>query len=617
MSTTTSDVLADLELPDAPAGAKRSRLRQMFLANLWREKGGLSLAALFMLGGAAVELLKPWPLKLVLDHVILEKPLDGAASILRGLRWDRDTLLVASAAAIVLVSGLSGLCSYVEIFITKGIGYRMVYAVRREVFSHLQRLSLSFHSRARSGDLLTTFGKDTSTLKDVFAEALLRFTEQALTMAGMLAILWFVNWKLCLLATSTLPFLYLTLTHLYGKTKQSLKRQRRQEGRVVSRVNEVLSAAPLVRAFGRERYEEQRYDAVSNASLRESLRMTRLEAAATRSTYMISAVGTGLVVLVGGREVLQGRMLPGELVLVMSYLTSMYKPLRNLAKLSTELSKAAASADRIGEVLEVDPDIEDRPDAIEAGDVRGDIVFDSVSFDYGQGREVLKDVSFEVLSGQRVALVGASGAGKSTIASLILRLYEAQRGAILLDGVPIERYRRESLRRQIGIVLQESLLFGATIRENIAYGKPEATLEEIVAAARTANADEFIRELEAGYEAVVGERGATLSAGQRQRVAIARAVIRDPRILILDEPMRGLDPVSESKVREALDRLMENRTSIIITHDLESFADVDQVLVLEDGEVVACGSHAFLANRAGRLRGPYGLDPAAAQAVIP
>jgi ATP-binding cassette subfamily B protein/subfamily B ATP-binding cassette protein MsbA len=310
-------------------------------------------------------------------------------------------------------------------------------------------------------------------------------------------------------------------------------------------------------------------------------------------------------------------MLPGELVLVMSYLTSMYKPLRNLAKLSTELSKAAAAADRIGEVLEIDPDIEDRPDAIEAGDLRGDIVFDSVSFDYEAGREILRDVSFEILSGQRVALVGASGAGKSTIASLVLRLYEAQRGAILLDGVPIERYRRDSLRGQIGIVLQESLLFGATIRENIAYGKPEATREEIVAAARTANADEFIRELEDGYDAVVGERGATLSAGQRQRVAIARAVIRDPRILILDEPMRGLDPVSESRVREALDRLMENRTSIIITHDLDSLADVDQVLVLEDGEIVASGSHAMLANLAGRQRGPYGLDPAAVQAVGP
>jgi ATP-binding cassette, subfamily B, bacterial len=585
-----------------------SRVRRMFLSNLLRVKRSLLLAALFMVGGAAVELLKPWPLKIILDHVILAKPLSGALSFLQGIAPGGPGLLVAASASIVLISVVGGLFSYFQVFITKALGYRMVYALRREVFAHLQRLSLSFHNRARTGDLLTTFSKDTDTLKNVFAEALLRFADQFLSMIGMLTIMWFVNWKTCLVAVATLPFLCFTLMHLYRQTKMSLKKQRKQEGKVVSRLNEVLRAVSMVQAFGRERHEEERYEATSNETLRESIRMTRLEAAATRSSYIMSAIGTALVVLVGGMEVIQGRMLPGELVLVMSYVTSMYKPLRNLAKLSIECSKAAASAERIAEVLEIEPEIQDRPDAIEADDVRGAIHFAAVSFDYGDGKEVLRDVSFDVAPGQRVALIGVSGAGKSTIASLILRLYEAQGGVILIDGVDITRYRRESLRRRIGIVLQESLLFGATIQENIAYGKPDASLEDIVAAARTANADEFIRELEDGYDSVVGERGVTLSAGQRQRIAIARAVVRDPRILLLDEPMTGLDAESEIKVREALDRLMVGRTSIIITHDLPSIADAHQVLVLDEGRIVERGTYAKLMRRKGRYRALFDLS---------
>ena len=606
---------------EAAAGTGRarggSRVRRMFLANLMRVKGSLLLAGVFMLGGAAVELLKPWPLKIILDHVILAKPLKGHLSFLEGIAPNGPNLLLTACVAIVLISVVGGLFSYFQLFITKALGYRMVYALRREVFSHLQRLSLSFHNRARSGDLLTTFGKDTSTLKDVFAEALLKFADHSLSMIGMLVILWFVNWKTCLLALATLPFLCFTLMHLYRQTKLSLKKQRKQEGKVVSRLNEVLGAVSMVQAFGRERHEEERYEEVSNETLRESIRMTRLEAAATRSSSITAAFGTAMVVFVGGIEVLQGRMLPGDLVLVMSYVTSMYKPLRNLAKLSIECSKAAASAERIAEVLEIEPEIRDLPDAIEADDIRGEIVFDAVSFDYADGKNVLDQVSFQVRAGQRVALIGPSGAGKSTIASLILRLYEAQGGVILIDGVDITRYRRESLRRQIGIVLQESLLFGATIQENIAYGKPGASLEEIVAAAKTANADEFIRDLEDGYDSVVGERGVTLSAGQRQRIAIARAVVRDPRILLLDEPMTGLDAESETKVREALDRLMVGRTSLIITHDLPSITDAHQVLVLGDGRIVERGTYPELMSREGRYRELFDLclQPAAPVAV--
>jgi len=585
---------------------KRTRFRQIFLAHLRQVRGRLLLAAVCTVGVAATELLKPWPLKIIIDHGILLNPVSHLLPFVQDLLpGGQVPLLVAASVGIVLIAVCGGLFSYAQIFITSSIGYTTVYALRRELFAHLQRLSLSFHNQARTGDLLTRIGADTNTLKDVFAESILKFSAQLLTVIGMFAIMFAMNWKIGLIALGTLPFLGYSLLHLYRKTKASAKKQKRQ---VASRMGEVLSAIPLVQAFAREKHEEERFDAVTGETLRESIRIARLEAAATRSSEIITALGTAAAVLFGALQVVNGKMLPGELVLVVAYLTNMYKPLKSLAKLSTDFSKAMASADRLSEVLDIEPEIQDRPDAIEAAAFRGEIVFRNVSFDYGDGREVLRNVSFVVSPGQRLALVGASGAGKSTIVSLILRLYEAHEGVILVDGVDIRHYRRESLRRQIGLVLQQSILFGATIRENIAYGRPDADLEEIIAAARAANADEFIRELEDGYDAVIGERGATLSGGQRQRISIARALIRNAPILILDEPMTGLDAESEANVREALDRLMAGKTCLMITHDLQSIADADVVLVLEDGRVIGRGTHAELLAGNARYRQLYTLD---------
>jgi len=586
-----------------------SRFRRIFLTHLRQVKGRLLFAALCTVGVTAAELLKPWPLKVILDHGILDKPLPEELEFLQGIvAGGRVTLLVEASCSIVVIALAGGLLSYFQIFITSSIGYETVYALRRELFAHLQRLSLSFHNRAQSGDLLTRIAGDTNTLKDLFADSLLKFSAQFLTIVGMFAIMIAVNWQVGLIALATLPFLCFSLFHLYRRTKASVKTQKKQESQVVSRMSEVLSAIPLVQAFAREDLEVERFDTATAETLRESIRVARLEAAATRSSELITALGTAGAVLFGALQVLRGRMLPGELVLVVTYLTNVYKPIKTLAKLSTDFSKAMASADRISDVLEIEPEIQDSPDAIEADALKGEIVFRDVSFDYGEGKEVLRQVSFTVSPGQRLALVGVSGAGKSTVVSLILRLYEPHDGTILIDGVDIRRYRRESLRRHIGLVLQESILFGATIRENIAYGRPEAALKEIEAAAQAANADDFIRELDDGYDTVIGERGATLSGGQRQRIAIARALIRAAPILILDEPMTGLDVESEDKVRQALNRLMAGKTCVMITHDLQSIADADQVLVLEEGRIIGRGTHAELVGSSNRYRRLYELD---------
>jgi ATP-binding cassette, subfamily B, bacterial len=581
----------------------RTRFRRFFTTHLGQVKGSLAVAALFMIGGILAELAKPWPLKLILDHGLLHKPLPHALRFLQSLITESTVpFIVAAALSIVFISLVSGVCSYFQTFITSAIGYRTVYALRRELFAHLQSLSLSFHTKSHSGDLLTTIAGDTNTLKDLFANSLLKFTSQLLTVFGMFLILFTVDWRIGVIALATMPLLGYSLFHVYRRTKISVKRQKKQEGQVASRMGEVLSAVPLVQAFARETHEMRRFDKVTAETVQESIRVARLGAAASRSSEQITAVGTTAAVLVGALLVLRGSMLPGALVLVVSYLNNLYKPMKNLAELSTDLSKAMASAERISEVLDIEPEITDRPGAIEAAGLKGMIEFDRVSFDYGDGREVLHEVAFTVPAGRRLALVGASGAGKSTIVSLILRLYEPQSGVIRIDGVDIRDYKIKSLRRNIGLVLQQSILFGATVRENIAYGRPDASDVEIEAAAWAANADEFIQDLEDGYDTVIAERGATLSGGQRQRIAIARALVRNAPILILDEPMTGLDVESEGKVREALDRLMSGKTCISITHDLASIQEADLVLLLEDGRVAATGTHGELVASSNRYR---------------
>jgi ATP-binding cassette subfamily B protein len=587
---------------------RRSRFKQVVINHLLQVKASLLLAALCMLGFTLTGLLAPWPLKIIFDYVLLDERLPSSLSFLGDVvQRGKFPALALISLAIVLIALLKGLFSYAQLYITSRVGYQMVYALRRQLFVHLQRLSLSFHNRARFGELLSKLTGDTNNLKDVFAESALTVTGYLLTLFGMFAVMFAMNWRLSLIVLATFPVLFYALSYLHRKIKASAKRQRRSEGRITSRISEILTAVSVVQAFGRERYEEERFETESGQTLEESIRTTRMEASSTRIVEMITAIGTWAVILLGSLQVLDGRMTPGDILIFVSYVTSLYKPIRGLARLSVKASKAMVSAERIAEILEKEPEIQDNAQAVEASGLKGEIIFEDVSFDYGNGKSVLNDVSFTISPGQTVALVGPSGAGKSTIANLLLRFYDPHQGRILIDGTDIRQYKLASLREQIAVVLQESVLFCTTIKENIAYGKLDATMEEIIAATKAARAHDFILELEQGYDTIIGERGDTLSGGQRQRIAIARALIRNAPILILDEPMRGLDVESEMAVREALKRLMAGKTCLLITHDLQAVAGADLVLVLQEGRIVERGGHSDLIARSRQYRQLYEL----------
>jgi ATP-binding cassette, subfamily B, bacterial len=579
------------------------RFYRVVREHLVEVKGRLSIAALCTVLLAFADLLRPWPLKLIFDYILFKKPIPHSLSFMHGLLSHGQIAgIIIISSGIVAISLLKSFAAYSQTHIVSQIGFRFAHSLRRALFVHLQRLSLSFHARMRSGELLTNITSDTNVLRDALIEFVLTFVSEFLTLLGMIAIMVTVNWRLSLIVLAVSPVLVFLSLLRYRKIRDSARRQRRAEGQIAAKASEVLSSMHLVQAFGRGSYEKERFESDSAEALKESVRTARLEAAAARAADLTVAVGTWAVVLVGSLEALRGQMTPGNVLVFAAYMNSMYTPIRNLAKLSSRVSRAAVTGRRIADVMDLEPHVKDAADAIEAANLKGSIAFDNVSFAYDTGEPVLKNVSFSVAPGQHVALLGRSGSGKSTLSALTLRLYDAQTGSITIDGVDIRKYRLESLRQEFGIVLQDSLLFATTVRENIAYGKLDATEQEIVTAAKAANAHEFIMELENGYDTVVGERGTTLSGGQRQRIAIARTFIRNMPILILDEPMTGLDIESESTVREALQRLMAGRTSILITHDLEAAADADLILLLADGRIVEQGSHQELLAREGQYR---------------
>jgi ABC-type multidrug transport system fused ATPase/permease subunit len=582
----------------------KTKFRNIVSSNLVAEKWSFVVAIACTLIVAVADLLRPWPLKLIVDNILLGKSLPPSLRPFESFFIDQKIwTTIAVAGLLIVLSVVKGFSVYAQTSITSRIGYRIAHALRRELFSHLQRLSLAFHKRSRAGELLTKVTSDTNSVRDAFSEFALTLVTETLTLAGMIVVMFVMNIELSLVVLSTFPVLTIISVYRFRRIRDSARKVRKAEGNLAARVSETLHAIAIVKAFGRERYETERFETESSETLNESIRTARLEAASSRAADIVNAIGTFAVLVFGSIQALRGHITPGSLLVFVSYMNSLYVPIRTLAKLSAKLSRAFVSAGRISETLGVEPEVEDHPGAIEANALRGNISFRHVTFDYGAAdKPVLRNISFEISTGQRVALLGRSGAGKSTIISLLLRLYEIREGEILIDGTGVKDYKRESLRQQIGIVMQDSVMFGASVRENIAYGKVDATADEIIRAAKAANAHEFISKLEDGYDTVIGERGGTLSGGQRQRIAIARAFVRNAPILVLDEPMTGLDIESELAVRDALQRLMHGKTCLLITHDLLSAAAADRVLILENGRIVEQGNPMELIETGERYR---------------
>lgn len=580
---------------------QHSRFKDIVLSYLLKMKGSLSLAGLCLVGYTAIDLMKPWPLKVLFDYVLLQQPLPPFLSMLQGVLQDGMLVpLSVVAGVIVCISVLSGLCSYGQMYLTTKVGFQLSAMLRNELFSRLQRLSLSFHHQTRSGELLTKVSSDTTALRDVFADWALTMVSHSLTLLGMMVIMCLLNWRLALVALATLPVLGALIFVLIRKLKTTAQKQRKQEGEIAAHINEVLGAISLVQAFGREEHEESRLQKYSDHHVEQGIQTARLTASVSRMVHVVEALGTAGTVLFGGWLVLAKQMTPGDLLIFLAYGHSLYKPVRNLSSLSVKFSRAMVSAKRVADILDIEPETCDLPDAREASALRGDIVFHQVTFGYERNTNVLHEVSYHIKVGQKVALVGSSGAGKSTIVNLLLRLYEPQSGSILIDGTDSTQYNRESLRQHIGIVLQDTVLFGASIAENISYGKPDASRDEIERAATLAYAHDFIVALPNGYDTILGERGGTLSGGQRQRICLARAIIKQPSILILDEPTSAVDPVSASLIRDTVARLQAGKTTLVIAHQFVAMEQFDQILVLENGRLVEQGTHRQLVARKGQ-----------------
>ena len=556
----------------------------------------LVVAFIAVLGETVTDLLEPWPLKIVFDYVFGTKKMPSWMAGLLGPTFgvDKVSILHFAVLSVVVIAVLGAISGYAEKYLTTSVGQWVMHDLRRILYHHIQRLSLAYHDHKRTGDLISTVTTDIEAIQDFISQALLGIVVSVLTLAGMLAVMFYLDWRFTLIALSVTPILFVVVYSYTRRIKRASRALRKKESEVVSVVEEVLSSIRVVKAFARERYEQERLEQQSLESVEMALAARGLKAKLAPVVQVIVAVGTCLVLWYGVNLVLTNRMTPGSLLVFLLYLGKMYKPMRDLSKMTDTVSKATVGYERIRDVIETEEEIRNLPNAKAAPNFKGEIEFDRVAFAYNEGYATLKDVSFRVEAGQVAALVGPTGAGKSTIASLIARFYDPQSGAVKIDGMDVRKYKIKSLRRQISFVLQETMLFRAPLWQNIAYGKPEASRDEILRAAKLANADEFIRDMPQQYDTMLGERGITLSGGQRQRIAIARAIIRNSPILILDEPTSSLDPASEELVFEALTRLMEGKTAIVIAHRLATVRRADVILVLDHGTIVERGTHTAL-----------------------
>ncbi len=567
-----------------------------FSPYLRQQKSWLILASFAVLAEVALRILEPLPLKFVFDYVLSDNRLPFPALAQLDPLW----LLTLCAGSILILTVLRAFAGYWSTVSLAIVGSRVVTQVRDQLYCHLQKLSLTYHTKARTGDLIIRVSSDANRLQEILLTATLPLIISILTLLGTVGAMFWIDLNLTLLSLLTLPLFAIATNRLSQRIQDSSLKQRKQEGLVAATAGESIAAIKLIQALSLENAFAQIFSRQNRASLHKSVETKRLSATLERMVDAVIAVGMAIVLWYGSWLVLRDALTPGDVIVFLTYLKNAFKPVQNFAKYTGRLAKASASGERILNILQQTPDIQDLPQARVAPSFRGEVTFENVSFAYESGQKLLDQVNLTIKPGQLVAITGISGSGKSTLLSLLLRLYDPISGRILIDGEDIRNYTLASLRSQMSVVLQESLLFAATIRENIAYGVENVTEQDIIAAARLANIDHFITSLPQGYNTVLGERGATLSGGQRQRIAIARVAIRLTPILILDEPTTGLDRENELAVIEALQRLAQKRTTFLITHDLSLATQADVIVYLEKGQVIEQGNYRDLISQNGR-----------------
>lgn len=580
--------------------AKKSNILDLdrrFYAELWPYRLQLGLTLLTMGGAALMDVVTPWPLKFIVDNVIGKKPFGDPLTrqVSAWLHGDVVLLTLFFAALIVLFALVGGLMTFSYSYLQGVIQEKTTFRLRSKVFAHLQSLSLAFHDQSRSGELIARVTKDAANVMDALVHTSGEVVINLLTFIGIALAMFFINWRFSLIALAYAPLLFLLFTQFRHRIKAAAEEQRSEDGQILNVTHEALSAIRVVKAFGREPHEQSRFDEHGTARLLAGVRSALWQSSFEPIIDLIKALGLASVVFYGAYSILHGKLTVGELLIFVSYLSTFYNPLKRFSKLASMLQVGAVSGDRLIQLLDTPQAIRDEPGAQSVDRSAGVVELRHVTFAYDTaGRPALKDISFSALSGQRVAVVGATGSGKSTLANLLMRFYDPTSGQVMLDGTDVRRISLASLRRQFALVPQEPLLFAVPVRTNIAYGRPNANMRRIVEAAVQANAHEFIKRLPNGYDTVLGERGGSLSIGQRQRIAIARAILQDAPILILDEPTSALDSITEYDVMRALEQLMHGRTTFIIAHRLSTTRSADLILVLGEGRLIESGTHESL-----------------------
>lgn len=564
-----------------------ARTFRRFGPHLRQQRRLLILGLLALIAEVGLRLVEPWPLAYVIDALARAAGADVAT---RSVGSDLQSVLIICTIALLGAVALRAAASYAMTVLFALAGNRVLSRVRAELYDHLNALSLRFHQSRRIGDLVTRVTGDVGRLQEAVVTAMLPLIGNLVTLVGMFAVIVIMDWWLALVVLVVFPVFALLGTRSTHKIVSVARTQRSAEGALASLATETLGAMPVVKSYSLESRMNARFAQGNHRALRDSVKGKRLSAALERSTDVLVGLATCLVLFVGAQRVLGGDLSIGELTVFLTYLKTAFRPLRDIAKYTGRISKAAASGERITEILDQHPDVADASWARPAPRLLGYLRFDDVRLSYGPGRPALNGFDLTIRAGERVAVVGASGAGKSSVAALLTRLRDPDTGRVLVDGHDLRDLSVQSVRSQISVVLQDSVLFAGTIAENIGYGigRP-ATSEEIIAAARTAGADGFIAELPQGYDTELSDRGAGLSGGQLQRIAIARAAIRQAPIVILDEALTGLDPDTEAEVVDALGRLTRGRTTLVITHDHQAASDADRVIRIEAGVVVADG----------------------------